>query len=175
MAYPLTRSPSSPTPRLPEDAERVASLSQLEPRYRHIIFNQSLQEGWDDPEAYVCYFDGVTNSFVRIRQIVGRVLRQPSARRFAAEALNTATLILETPTSAYETVVSELKAELRLYAPEDEPAFATVRVKTRKEPLKPGSGEAQREKAQPHALGAEGAKYDHTGERTAQPVLAQMG
>jgi len=125
------------TKELPEDAERVASLSQLEPRYRHIIFNQALQEGWDDPEAYVCYFDGVTKSFVRIRQIVGRVLRQPRARRFAAEALNTATLILETPTSAYETVVSELKAELRLYAPEDEPAFATVRVKTRKDPLTP--------------------------------------
>jgi type III restriction enzyme len=125
------------TKELPEGAERVASLSQLEARYRHIIFNQALQEGWDDPEAYVCYFDGVTKSFVRIRQIVGRVLRQPRARRFAAEALNTATLILQTPTSAYETVVSDLKAELRLYAPEDEPAFAAVRVKTRKEPLTP--------------------------------------
>ncbi len=120
---------------LPEGAERVSSLSQLEPRYRHIIFNQSLQEGWDDPEAYVCYFDGVTRSFVRIRQIVGRVLRQPTARRYAAEELNTATLILQTPVSAYETVVSELRAELRLYAPEDEPAFAAVRLKTRKEPL----------------------------------------
>jgi type III restriction enzyme len=125
------------TKELPEDAERVASLSKLEPRYRHIIFNQSLQEGWDDPEAYVCYFDGTTKSFVRIRQILGRVLRQPRARRFAAEALNTATLILETPTAAYETVVSELKAEMRLYAPEDEPAFATIRVKSRKEPLTP--------------------------------------
>ncbi|HLI60768.1 MAG TPA: hypothetical protein VKV21_13995 [Solirubrobacteraceae bacterium] len=125
------------TKTLPEDAERVTSLSQLDPRYRHIIFNQSLQEGWDDPEAYVCYFDGVTRSFVRIRQIVGRVLRQPSARRYAPEALNTATIILQTPASAYETVVSELRAELRLYAPEDEPAFATIRVKTRKDPLEP--------------------------------------
>ena len=125
------------TKTLPDDAERVTSLSQLEPRYQHIIFNQSLQEGWDDPEAYVCYFDGVTRSFVRIRQIVGRVLRQPSARRFTAEALNTATLILQTPASAYETVVSELRAELRLYTPDDESAFATVRLKTRKEPLEP--------------------------------------
>lgn len=122
---------------LPHDAERVSSLSQLEPRYRHIIFNQSLQEGWDDPEAYVCYFDGVTRSFVRIRQIVGRVLRQPGARRFAAEELNTATLILQTPAAAYETVVAELRAELRLYAPDDEAAFSAVRLKTRKEPLDP--------------------------------------
>jgi type III restriction enzyme len=125
------------TKTLPEDAERVSSLSQLEPRYRHIIFNQSLQEGWDDPEAYVCYFDGVTRSFLRIRQIVGRVLRQPSARRYVAEALNTATLILQTPATAYETVVSELRAELRLYAPDNEPAFAAVRLKTRTDPLDP--------------------------------------
>ena len=53
------------TKELPEGAERVTSLSQLDPRYRHIIFNQSLQEGWDDPEAYVCYFDGATKSFIR--------------------------------------------------------------------------------------------------------------
>jgi type III restriction enzyme len=125
------------TRELPEGAERVSSLSQLEPRYRHIIFNQTLQEGWDDPEAYVCYFDGATNSFVRIRQIVGRVLRQPTARRFESEPLNTATLILQTPAESYDTVVEELRAELRLYAPEDEPTFETIRVKTRKEPLTP--------------------------------------
>jgi type III restriction enzyme len=125
------------TKELPEDAERITNLTQLAPRYRHIIFNQSLQEGWDDPEAYVCYFDGTTKSFVRIRQIVGRVLRQPTARRYVAEELNTATLILQTPADAYESVVSELRQELRLYAPEDEAAFSAVRLKTRKEPLEP--------------------------------------
>ena len=125
------------TRELPEDAERVTHLSQLAPRYRHIIFNQSLQEGWDDPEAYVCYFDGATKSFTRIRQIVGRVLRQPAARRFGHEELNTATLILQTPAESYERVVTELRAELRLYAPPDEPGFTPVRLKTRKEPLPP--------------------------------------
>lgn len=125
------------TKELPQNAEQISSLTQLEPRHRHIIFNQTLQEGWDDPEAYVCYFDGSTKSFVRIRQIVGRVLRQPKAQRFETEALNTATLIVQTPAEAYDRVVEELKAELRLYAPEDEPAFAPVRVKTRKQPLDP--------------------------------------
>jgi type III restriction enzyme len=124
------------TRELPEDAERVTSISQLEPRHRHIIFNQSLQEGWDDPEAYVCYFDGATRSFLRIRQIVGRVLRQPSLRRYETEALNTATLIVQTPVETYDVVVSELRAELRLYAPDDA-GFAPVRLKTRKEPLTP--------------------------------------
>jgi type III restriction enzyme len=125
------------TKELPEDAIKITSLSKLSPSFRHIIFNQTLQEGWDDPEAYVCYFDGVTKSFIRIRQIVGRVLRQPSARRFASEALNTATLILQTPADSYEAVVAELRAELRLYAPENEPAFSAVRLKTRSEPLDP--------------------------------------
>jgi type III restriction enzyme len=65
------------------------------------------------------------------------VLRQPDARRFGAEELNTATLILQTKTAEYENVVSGLRAELRLYSPEDEPAFETVRLKTRKDPLDP--------------------------------------
>ncbi|WP_432178876.1 hypothetical protein [Streptomyces sp. NBC_00063] len=124
---------------LPAEAEKISSLSRLQPRHRHIIFNQSLQEGWDDPEAYVAYFDGVTRSFVRIRQIVGRVLRQPSARRFQSELLNTATLILNTPAESYDKVISELRAELCLYAPDSDPAAIPIRVKTRKDPLPPVS------------------------------------
>lgn len=120
---------------LPEGAEKVASLSGLHPRYRHIIFNQTLQEGWDDPEAYVCYFDGVTKSYTRIKQIVGRVLRQPMSRHAATELLNTATLIVNVPASSYETVLTELKAEMRLYAPEDDPDVPTIKIKTRKDPL----------------------------------------
>ncbi len=123
------------TKELPADAERVSSLSGLHTRYRHIIFNQSLQEGWDDPEAYVCYFDGATKSFTRITQIVGRVLRQPGAHRYAGERLNTATLVLNVPAAAYDTVVAELRAEMRLYAPEDEPDIPVIRVKTKREPL----------------------------------------
>lgn len=120
---------------VPKDAQKIASLSQLAPRHTHIIFNQALQEGWDDPEAYVCYFDGETGSFLRIRQIVGRVLRQPDASRYTSEELNTATLILNTPTDAYEQVVADLRRELRLYAPEDEPDAVPIRIKTRKKPL----------------------------------------
>ncbi|WNG25603.1 hypothetical protein F0U62_17440 [Cystobacter fuscus] len=122
---------------LPLEAERIDSLSRLQSRHRHIIFNQSLQEGWDDPEAYVCYFDGVTKSFTRIRQIVGRVLRQPLAQHYATERLNTATLILNVPSAAYDSVIGDLKAELRLYGSSDDSSFAPIRVKTRKEPLPP--------------------------------------
>lgn len=123
------------TRELPDGAEKVSSLSGLHDRYRHIIFNQTLQEGWDDPEAYVCYFDGVTRSFVRIKQIVGRILRQPAAHHYGDDRLDTATIILNVPASSYDTVVTELQAEMRLYAPEDEPDIPVIKVKTRKTPL----------------------------------------
>ncbi|GAA4707177.1 hypothetical protein GCM10025781_27250 [Kocuria gwangalliensis] len=120
---------------VPEDAEKISSLGQLQDRHRHIIFNQALQEGWDDPEAYVAYFDGRTNSFVRIRQIIGRILRQPNARTFESERLNTATVYINTPTENFEQVLADLKKELRLYAPENEPSAIPIRVKTKKNPL----------------------------------------
>jgi type III restriction enzyme len=120
---------------VPEDAEKISSLGQLQDRHRHIIFNQALQEGWDDPEAYVAYFDGKTNSFVRIRQIIGRILRQPNARTFEAERLNTATVYINAPTDTFEQVLADLKKELRLYAPENEPSAVPIRVKTKKNPL----------------------------------------
>jgi type III restriction enzyme len=123
------------TKELPSEAVRVNSLAHLHSRYRHIIFNQSLQEGWDDPEAYVCYFDGITRSVLRVRQIVGRVLRQPSGGTYESERLNTATLIIQTPTETYDSVITGLRAELRVYAPDDEPTYSPIRLKTRREPL----------------------------------------
>lgn len=58
--------------------------------FRHIIFNQTLQEGWDDPEAYFAYIDKSMESTVQVTQVVGRVLRQPRATHYSAERLNTA-------------------------------------------------------------------------------------
>jgi type III restriction enzyme len=125
------------TKELPEEAQKISSLSQLSHRHRHIIFNQALQEGWDDPEAYVCYFDGVTKSFTRIRQIVGRILRQPKAQRYSSERLNTATVYINVPTDEFDAVLRDLKEELRLYAPEDEPSSIPIKVRTKKNPLQP--------------------------------------
>jgi type III restriction enzyme len=125
------------TKKVPDEAEQVSSLARLHPRYRHIIFNMSLQEGWDDPEAYVCYFDGLTKSYNRIKQIVGRVLRQPDARRFDDDRLNTATLIINTPGDSYNDVIEELQKELRLYSSDDDPDFIAVKVRTKTNPLTP--------------------------------------
>lgn len=58
--------------------------------YRHIIFNQTLQEGWDDPNVYFAYVDKTIESSIRITQVVGRVLRQPGATHYESDRLNTA-------------------------------------------------------------------------------------
>ena len=58
--------------------------------FQHIIFNLSLQEGWDDPLCYCAYIDKSMESRVQVEQIVGRVLRQPGIRHYSPQRLNTA-------------------------------------------------------------------------------------
>lgn len=58
--------------------------------FHHVIFNLSLQEGWDDPLCYFAYIDKSMDSRVQVEQIIGRVLRQPDAHHYSAERLNTA-------------------------------------------------------------------------------------
>lgn len=87
---------------LPDEAERVSALSDLEARHRHIICNRALQEGWDDPEAYVEYFDDESSSYTRIAQIIGRALRQPGAQHFADDDLNTAYLYVRVANKTFQ-------------------------------------------------------------------------
>ena len=58
--------------------------------FRHVIFNLSLQEGWDDPLAYFAYIDKSMESRIQVEQIIGRLLRQPDAEHYSDERLNTA-------------------------------------------------------------------------------------
>src|SRR5207244_1185018 len=58
--------------------------------YQHVIFNLSLQEGWDDPYCAFAYIDKEMASARQITQVTGRVLRQPNARHYADPILNTA-------------------------------------------------------------------------------------
>lgn len=58
--------------------------------YKHIIFNLSLQEGWDDPECCFAYIDKSMGSGIQVEQVIGRVLRQPGAEHYADPDLNTA-------------------------------------------------------------------------------------
>ncbi len=58
--------------------------------FQHVIFNKTLQEGWDDPMAYFAYVDKSMQSRVQVEQVIGRLLRQPNVTRYPAERLNTA-------------------------------------------------------------------------------------
>src|SRR5690606_5810462 len=84
--------------------------------YQHIIFNQALQEGWDDPECYCAYIDKSMGSAVRVEQIIGRALRQPRAEHYSSPLLNTAHFFLRVDkesvfTETIDKVRERLKAE----------------------------------------------------------------
>jgi type III restriction enzyme len=122
---------------LPEDADRVTALSDLKPHHRHIICNRALQEGWDDPEAYIEYFDDESNSYRRIAQVIGRALRQPGLRHHNDRALNTAYLYVRVPSKAFDAIIEGLKSELALYSTDETDPYGSsaIRVKTKKHPL----------------------------------------
>ncbi|HEY8814307.1 MAG TPA: hypothetical protein VIP57_04300 [Candidatus Dormibacteraeota bacterium] len=122
---------------LPEDADRVSALSDLKPHHRHIICNRALQEGWDDPEAYIEYFDDESNSYRRIAQVIGRALRQPGLRHHDDGALNTAYLYVRVPSKTFDSIIEGLKRELALYGTDENDPYGSsaIRLKTKKQPL----------------------------------------
>lgn len=57
---------------------------------RIIITKDALREGWDCPFAYVLALLGSTKAKTSLTQMIGRVLRQPGAKRTGVEALDSA-------------------------------------------------------------------------------------
>ena len=81
--------------------------------YRHIIFNLSLQEGWDDPSVYFAYIDKSMESSVQITQVIGRVLRQPDSVHYPSERLNSAHFYVRVDKNAvFNEVIGEVKKKL---------------------------------------------------------------
>lgn len=81
--------------------------------FQHIIFNQSLQEGWDDPECYLAYVDKNIKSKIRVSQIIGRVLRQPHTKHYEKEGLNTAHFYLRVDKEeSFTNAINEVKNSL---------------------------------------------------------------
>jgi type III restriction enzyme len=133
------------TRELPKEAERVSDLAQLRPRHRHLIFNKKFQEGWDDPEAYVAYFDGETKSVTRIKQIIGRVIRQPNARHFEGiPDLNTAFLFMSSPDEKFRAIVEGIRKHLVEEYGSDEAGEPNIKLQRRSErpPITPIRPEA---------------------------------
>ena len=62
--------------------------------FKHVIFNLSFQEGWDDPAVGFAYIDKSMGSTVQVEQVIGRALRQPGAMHYPDVDLNTATFFV---------------------------------------------------------------------------------
>lgn len=86
--------------------------------FQHVIFNLSLQEGWDDSFAYFAYVDKSMDSRVQVEQIIGRALRQPGAHHYASERLNTAHFYVRVDRHAvFDALISDVGKRLRSEAP----------------------------------------------------------
>jgi type III restriction enzyme len=70
-----------------DDIEGIDLLSK-DCRVRFIITKQALQEGWDCPFAYVLTILTNPSSQLSITQLVGRILRQPNARKTKVKDLD---------------------------------------------------------------------------------------
>lgn len=81
--------------------------------FQHIIFNLSLQEGWDDPACYLAYIDKSMGSSIQVEQIIGRVLRQFGAKHYDTPLLNSAHFFLRVDSeSVFTTAIAGVKAKL---------------------------------------------------------------
>lgn len=82
--------------------------------YQHIIFNLSLQEGWDDPACYLAYIDKSMGSSFQIEQIIGRVLRQYGAAYYDNPLLNCAHFFLRVDNqNVFTETIKDVKAKLQ--------------------------------------------------------------
>ncbi|MCL4635717.1 DEAD/DEAH box helicase family protein [Burkholderia sp.] len=82
--------------------------------YQHIIFNLSLQEGWDDPACYLAYIDKSMGSSIQVEQIIGRVLRQYNATHYDNPLLNSAHFFLRVDDrSVFSDAIAGVKAKLQ--------------------------------------------------------------
>ena len=82
--------------------------------FSHIIFNQSLQEGWDEPLLYLAYIDKSMGSTIQAEQIVGRLLRQPGRKQYKSDRLNAAQVYVRVNSAGvFEEVVDAIQEKIR--------------------------------------------------------------
>ena len=87
--------------------------------FRHIIFNQSLQEGWDDPSCYFAYIDKDMGSSTQVTQVIGRVLRQPNVTHYPDDKLNMASFYIKTDENdVFKSILEEVRKTLSIDIPE---------------------------------------------------------
>lgn len=86
--------------------------------YKHIIWNLSLEEGWDEPWAYIGYFHGEQRDTKRVVQRIGRLIRNPYKNELGQpfcpddEELRTVSCFLRTENKLLKQIVDGLKSEM---------------------------------------------------------------
>lgn len=94
--------------------------------YRHVIFNQALQEGWDDPQVAFAYIDKTMGSATQVEQVIGRVLRQPGAEHYNDPVLNRATFYIRLDDKQqFKPILEEVQKRIGA-----EPGGVDIRVNT---------------------------------------------
>jgi len=91
--------------------------------FRHVIWNLSLQEGWDEPWAYVGYFHGEQRDVSQVIQRIGRLIRNPfrdedGMPTMPEEPLQEVHIYLRTENELLRKVVDALKKEMDTSGPE---------------------------------------------------------
>lgn len=86
--------------------------------FKHIIWNLSLEEGWDEPWAYVGYFHGEQSNESKIIQRIGRLIRNPFKgddglpMLSAIEPLRSVYCYLNSSDNVLKSVVARLQNEM---------------------------------------------------------------
>lgn len=81
--------------------------------FEHIIFNLSLQEGWDDPSCGFAYIDKEMASSRQITQVIGRALRQPGAEHYVDPSLNTAHFYIRSDEKGiFDDILEDIRKQL---------------------------------------------------------------
>ena len=90
-----------------KEVDDVGGLMSKDCRIRYIITKQALQEGWDCAFAYVLSILTNPGSKTALTQLVGRILRQPFARKTGTKELD------ESYVYCFQQRGQELLAEIR--------------------------------------------------------------
>jgi type III restriction enzyme len=93
-----------------DEIERIDLLDR-DCQIRYIITRQALQEGWDCPFAYILTVLTNPEGKIGITQLVGRVLRQPYARKTGRAALDESYVYCHRAKAG--NLLGEIRAELQ--------------------------------------------------------------
>ncbi|MDO9012600.1 MAG: DEAD/DEAH box helicase family protein [Gallionella sp.] len=70
------------------EADYLHGIADTACPVKYVITQQALAEGWDCPSAYILVSMAELHSATSVEQLLGRVLRQPDARRRNSQPLN---------------------------------------------------------------------------------------